>query len=96
MPAAAAIELALGARSATRNAGAFGAMVSSSATTTRIGQRMSAALRTGRCEAMPRTERAATRLCHSEPSLGRMMSSPSTACALAMKPNSPGAAPAAM
>src|ERR1700729_3771209 len=55
---------------------------------------MSAAFFTGRCAPMPSSERAATRLCHSDPSLGRMMSRPANAAALATAPNSPAATPA--
>ena len=92
----AAVEQLFGARSATRSAGPIGAIVSVSATIIRIGQRMLAAFLTGRCAPIPSRERAATRLCQSVPLGGVMSDRPAMASALAIAPNSPGAALAVM
>ena len=69
--------------SVTRTAGPTGAIVSCSATTSRMGQRMSAARRTGRRQEKLSSDRAATRLRHSVESFGVMSFSPKWASSVA-------------
>ena len=88
--AATAIELTAGSLFGDADCGADRCHVSCSATTSRMGQRMSAARRTGRRQEKLSSDRAATRLRHSVESFGVMSFSTKWASSVAPMTGSPG------